>query len=122
MERVQRLIRKHGVKDRHATGSMRRVSGASVEQVLKAVGAAYGVVPEELRQARARCREARQVALYLMATHSRGRLTGREIGEAMGGITTSAVTRVKERVERKQMRNRTFRRRIATISKSIVSP
>jgi len=85
MERVQRLIRKHGVKDRHATGSMRRVSGASVEQVLKAVGAAYGVVPEELRQARARCREARQVALYLMATHSRGRLTDARSGKRWAG-------------------------------------
>ena len=85
MERVQRLIRKHGVKDRHATGSMRRVSGASVEQVLKAVGAAYGVVPEELRQARARFREARQVALYLMATHSRGRLTDARSGKRWAG-------------------------------------
>jgi len=33
----------------------------------------------------------------------------------MGGITTSAVTRVKERLERKQKRNRAFRRRIETI-------
>ena len=122
MERVQRLIRKHGVKDRHATGSVRRVSGVGVEEVLKAVGDTYAVPGDELRQARARCREARQVALYVMATHSRGRLTGREIGEAMGGITTSAVTQAKARVERKQKRNRAFRQRIAAILKSIVSP
>ena len=68
------------------------------------------------------CKNPAWLSLYVMATHSRSRQTGREIREAMGGITTSAVTRAKERVERKQKPHRAFRRRIAAIFKSIVSP
>ncbi|NLF39242.1 hypothetical protein GX586_07340 [bacterium] len=119
MERLQRLIRTHGVKDRNATGSVRQVSGMGIEEVVGAVAKAYGVKEEELRRARSSQREARQVALWLLARHSRGRLSGREIGEAMGGITTSAITHAKRLMEEKLRKSTAFQRRVAALQKSI---
>ena len=53
------------------------------------------------------------------ARHSRGRLSGREIGEAMGGITTSAITHAKRRMEEKLRKSKTFQRRVAALEKSM---
>jgi len=63
----------------------------------------------------------RQAASWMLAEHGRGMLSLREIGEAMGGISTSAVAQARLRQTTELCRNRRMRRRLGRIATLIVN-
>jgi len=121
MEKVRRALRACGVKDKAAKGSERRVRARSVAEIVSAVAKEYGVGTEKITRVRSDAAEARQAALWALAEHGRGVLSQRAIGEAMGGISASAVAHARQRQTESMQRTKRVQRRIARISKSLVN-
>ena len=67
----------------------------SLDEVRAAVAAAYGCEGQDLLRRHSRGNEARQVLLYLAATHCRGRYTLSELGQQLGPITVGALSRAR---------------------------
>ena len=121
MENVRRTLREHGVKDAAAKGSVRRVRAKSAADIVAAVAKEYGVAAEKISRVRSGAVEARQAALWALAEHGRGRLSQREIGAAMGGISASAVAHARQRQAAALQRSTRMRQRLARISQSLVN-
>jgi len=121
MEKVRRALRACGVRDKAAKGSERRVRARNAAAIVSAVAKEYGVGREMITRVRSDAAEARQAALWALAEHGRGMLSQRAIGEAMGGISASAVAHARQRHAVSMQRTKRVQRRIARISKSLVN-
>ena len=121
VEKVRRFVRRHGVRDKAAQGSVRRVRARSVGEILAAVAEEYDVGVEALKRVRSGASAARRAALWALAEHGRGMLSLREIGEAMGGISASAVAQARQRHTAEMRQNRRIRRRSGRIANFIVN-
>jgi len=121
LEKVRRFVRRHGVKDKAAQGSVREVRARSLAEILAAVAQEYGEGVEALKRVRSGAAEARQAALWALAEHGRGMVSLREIGEAMGGISASAVAQARQRQTIELRRNRRIRRRLGRVANFIVN-
>ena len=120
MEKIRRTLREHGVKDKAAKGSERKVHAKSVADILSAVSEVYGVETNKLQQARSCHAEARQAALWALAEHGRGLLSQGEIGAAMGKVSASAVAHARRRMLKTIGQKRHVRQRLLRIDKSLV--
>ena len=111
----------HVFQDRYkaAQGSVRKMRARSLAEILAAVAQEYGEGVEALKRVRSGAAEARQAALWALAEHGRGMLSLREIGEAMGGISASAVAQARQRQTIKLRRNRRIRRRLGRVANFI---
>ena len=95
-ERIQDLIKSQplgeGIVDR------KRFKGVvNVDELVRAVGDAFGVKEKEIKMRGSRNNKARNVAIYLAKRYCG--LSNREIGEIFGGIHYSAVSKASSRLE-----------------------
>jgi chromosomal replication initiation ATPase DnaA len=72
---------------RESTQQRNLASWHSLEEVIDAVRKAYGIPRPALLRRHNRGCEARQVLLYLAATHCRGRYSLTELGQALGPVS-----------------------------------
>ncbi len=90
-------------------------TSVTVEAVLQAVVAAYGVSRQDLR-ADKRC-EARKAAIYLLKRNTG--MTNREMGQLFGGISYSAVAKVHGRINAQLEANDALRERIRQLEQQL---
>ena len=68
---------------------------SSLAEVKSVVAEAYGCDQQDLLRRHSRGNEARQVLLYLAATHCRGRQTLSDLGLELGPVTVGALSRAR---------------------------
>jgi len=88
----------------------------SLEAVIRIVRKAYGCPRSELLRRHNRGCEARQVLLYLAATHCRGRYSLSELGRALGPVTLAAVSRARTKMLRKMEADPQLKRRVTKLA------
>ena len=87
-----------------------------LDSVIEAVGKAYSCPRSELLRRHNRGCEARQVLLYLAATHCRGRYSLAELGQALGPISLAAVSHARTKMLEKMATDPSLERRVMAIS------
>ena len=91
----------------------------SLDEVIDVVRKAYGTSRKALLRRYNRGCEARQVLLYLAATHCRGRYSLTELGEALGSISLAAVSNARTKMRRRMAAETELRKRVEKLSDQI---
>jgi len=94
-------------------------SWVSLEDVIEAVRKAYGATRPALLRRHNRGCEARQVLLYLAATHCRGRYSLAELGQALGPISLAAVSNARTGMLRKMAADPDLSKRVQSIARAL---
>lgn len=120
IDRMRRALTElsENVNVRRESGQHRQLaSWRALERVVVAVARAYGCCEqaELLRRYNRGC-EARQVLLYLAATHCRSRYSLSELGLQVGPVTVSTIGAARQRVAARAAEDPELRQRIDAIS------
>ena len=99
--------------DREVAQLVKIRPGVPLSTICQVVQRAYGLQDADLRTKSRRGNEGRDIALYLARTYARRSL--REIGDAMGPISPSAVSMASTRVVHKLSQHRALRQKIEHI-------
>ena len=91
VDRIRRILRGHEGGDRESDSVRRELMAETIDTVVARVARVYKVRPEDVMKRR-RGNEARQVALWLARERCGSRMTMREIGKKMGGVSGGAVS------------------------------
>ena len=91
----------------------------ALEDVIRVVGEAYGISTGALLRRHNRGCEARQVLLYLAATHCRGRYSLAELGQALGPVSLAAVSNARTKMLRRMAEDQDLQERVAGISEDL---
>ena len=89
-------------------------SRIEAEDLLKVISGHFGVSVDDLDQMKG---ESRGITVYLMKVHTE--MTNREIGEYFGGLSYSAVAKIKKRFSDKLDADRSLRKRIEKMEKKV---
>ena len=98
LERVSNKRELSGIKDF-------KTRPAKLEEIAQAVASEFGLTPAELCRRRAPCRDGRLIFLELCRIFLSRKITLREIGKEVGGISASAFSRNKVRLEEKMRKD-----------------
>ena len=82
----------------------------------------YGAFRAALLRRHNRDCEARQVLLYLAATHCRGRYSLAELGQALGPVSLAAVSNARTKMLRRMEEDPDLGKRVAEISNTLSKP
>jgi len=104
---------------RESTQHRKLSSWHSLADVIDAVRKAYGISREALLRRHNRGCEARQVLLYLAATHCRGRYSLTELGQALGPISLAAVSNARSKMSQRMARDPGLKSRVEVIEQSL---
>ena len=109
--------------DLHSQSAQRRklLAWCALEDVKKAAAEKYGCDEQYLLRRHSRSNEARQVLLYLAATHCRGRYTLTELGTELGGVTVGGLSRARSLMSECIGQAEDLACRVATIEKRLRS-
>jgi hypothetical protein len=92
-----------------------------LESVVAAVRTAYGCRTEQLLRRHNRNFEARQVLLYLAATHCRGRCSLTELGQKLGPVSLAAVSNARSKMARRMADDPQLQSRVEKIASEFCS-
>jgi REP element-mobilizing transposase RayT len=110
----QARSRLHAAQDEREVAQLVKIRpGIPLSTICQVVKREYGLADDDLRTKSHRHNAGRDVAIYLARMHSRRSL--REIGEAMGGISPSAVNMAYNRVVRQLSQHPSFRQKLESI-------
>ena len=90
-----------------------------MEDVIAAVEVAYDCSRQGLLRRYNQGCEARQVLLYLAATHCRGRYSLTELGERLGPVGLAAVSNTRRSMLRKMEEDSHLKKRVLAVSKRL---
>lgn len=108
---------KENLEVRRESSQHRKLAAwVSLDQVIAAVGQAYRCQKGQLLRRHNRDCEARQVLLYLAATHCRGRYSLTELGKRLGPVSLSAVSNARTKMVKRMAVDKTLKKRIDEIS------
>ena len=104
------------VNARSESQQRRKLQGwCSLGEVKAAVAGEYGCDEGELLRRHSRSNEARQVLLYMAATHCRGRYTLSDLGLELGPITVGALSRARGLMADRIRESHALRARVSSI-------
>ena len=104
---------------RESTQHRKLRSWHSLDDVIDAVRKAFGTSRQALLRRYNRGCEARQVLLYLAATHCRGRYSLADLGRALGPVSLAAVSNARANMLRRMDRDPALRKRVEEISRKL---
>ena len=118
VDRIRRMLMGRKGCDMESKGAQRELTAERIEPVTERVAQAYKVkVADLMRTGKGRGgNEARQVALWLARERCGAGTTMREIGQAMGNVSRSAVSAACRRVAQRARRNKHLSRMLARLS------
>ncbi len=122
-DRIRRGLNdlKENLDIRRESGQHRRLSTwISLEEIICAVRNAYECPEEQLLRRHNRNCEARQVLLYLAATHCRGRYSLAELGQRLGPVSLAGVSNARSKMARRIAEDRGLRGRVETVTTAIL--
>ncbi|MBN2451256.1 MAG: transposase [Lentisphaeria bacterium] len=113
---------KENLDVRRESSQHRKLSSwCSLEEVITAVRDAYRTSRSALMRRHNRGCEARQVLLYLAATHCRGRYSLAELGRSLGPVSLAAVSNARAGLLRKMGADPEVKLRVSAISSNLVA-
>jgi len=111
---------KENLDIRRESSQHRRLrSWVDLDLVISAVSEAYGCPKKQLLQRHNRGCEARQVLLYLAATHCRGRYSLAELGKRLGPVSLAAVSNARANLARRLETEQALAKRVHEIGISL---
>ena len=122
IDRMRRALTdlSENVNVRRESAQQRRLaSWCALERLVAAVAGEYGCEQAELLRRYNRGCEARQVLLYLAATHCRGRYSLSELGLELGPVTVSTIAAARQRVAARAAEDSGLRQRIDAIEETL---
>ena len=118
ISRVRHQLAEEQTKDSEGRHSARSVMAISMEDMIATVCQVYHVNWRYLVRRGAHC-EARRIAIWLACELCSTEMNGKEIGEVFGGISRSAVAKMRTRFAQELSQSRRLRQRVEAIEKSI---
>jgi len=106
---------------RESSQHRKLMSWRSLDEVIGVVGKAYGCSRSSLLRRHNRGCEARQVLLYLAATHCRGRYSLAELGQALGPVSLAAVSNARTKMLRRMEADPDLKQRVMKIADELAS-
>jgi REP element-mobilizing transposase RayT len=121
MDHLRRLVVAYGSHDATAQRNRQRLTSVALDRVISAVAQVFHADAEHLCHARRHRTIGRQALLWAAHHWCGAKLSLREIGAQLGGISSSAVSKAVQTISARQLRDAHLRLQLQHVERSLMS-